>query len=440
MTRWASLASAGLALVFTASACSIDRPAAGPVPGPTALAELSESERAIVDGAVADVASKLREPLETFTFHRVLRLAEIEDERLAWVISDLMQFVFRGEPHETLVATAERLSGVDLPTIDQRKPFTDALIDRDLPAPPGYKDWKRELYTSLEPAWASFFDDADAEIDWRLISFGGVLADIRPFGESGACQCIPALDLPPSVSADQAEGLLSDDTVVFGIANEGEARAYPRHMMELHELVNDDLGGDRISLVYCTLCGSAQGFLSDGLVLRTSGLLLRSNKVTYDLTSGSAFDTFAGRAIAGPLQGRVLDQLTVVTSTWRGWLDAHPETTIMTGDPAIDYPLDPLGDRDAGGPIFPIGSVDERERAQNLVVGVTTPTGQAVAFPAQQAREVLREGGSVELAGVTIALDGTGLRTTFDGEPIVSHESFWFAWSQRNPETLLWEP
>ena len=38
----------------------------------------------------------------------------------------------------------------------------------------------------------------------------------------------------------------------------------------------------------------------DRPVLRTSGLLIRSNKVMYDIQTYSVFDTFLGTAVTGP--------------------------------------------------------------------------------------------------------------------------------------------
>ena len=66
---------------------------------------------------------------------------------------------------------------------------------------------------------------------------------------------------------------------------------------------------DRI--FYCTLCGSAQAYLTDDVpgfqpVLRTSGLLARSNKLTYDVSTWSAIDTFTGEALSGPLRRAAL--------------------------------------------------------------------------------------------------------------------------------------
>ena len=124
--------------------------------------------------------------------------------------------------------------------------------------------------------------------------------------------------------AQRGKFLVSKDRVI-GITLNGESRAYPKNIMEVHEMVNDTLGGRRIGMPYCTLCGSAQAFFTDEppagidpLVLRTSGLLSRSNKVMYDLNTYSVFDTFLGKAVTGPLADRKLQlkQATVVTTDW----------------------------------------------------------------------------------------------------------------------------
>ncbi|MFT4585714.1 MAG: hypothetical protein ACI915_005417 [Gammaproteobacteria bacterium] len=103
--------------------------------------------------------------------------------------------------------------------------------------------------------------------------------------------------------------------------------------MEVREMVNDTLGGRHLGIPYCTLCGSAQAYLTDELpagverpVLRTSGLLIRSNKVMYDINTFSVFDTFRGDAVTGPLAeiGVTLHEVGVVTTTWREWKIAHP--------------------------------------------------------------------------------------------------------------------
>jgi hypothetical protein len=242
---------------------------------------------------------------------------------------------------------------------------------------------------------------------------------------------------------------------VFGIVEGDEALAIPKNIAEIHEMFNLTLGGRRFAIPYCTLCGSAQAYRTDAAdlggadeipVVRTTGLLSRSNKVMYDLRTMSVFDTFTGAAVSGPLQDRgiVLEDTTVLRTTWGEWKTAHPDTAIIAEDGGIgrSYPLDPLQGRDDDGPIFPIGPADERLGEQQLVVGVITADGTPVAFPADDARTALAAGDPVVAVGVELVDDGGGLRavTEATGAPLAAHESFWFAWSQFHPTTELWEP
>ncbi len=384
------------------------------------------------------------------------RLGSSGDVRLAWLFADLMRFTGLGETTDALVGNFATLTGADLTTdpVFERSAWqsiTDLLIAWDLPAPPDYADYKGRLFTIIEPAWQPFFDDTEAEIDWRLTSWGGVLIDDRVFGDPDGCErgCIPALDNPTVTAAGEGDWY-PDDRLVFGVVVDGEARAYPKHQMEVHEMINDTLGDRRIGVPYCTLCGSAQAYFTDSVpdgieipVLRTSGLLTRSNKVMYDLNTKSVFNTFTGKALSGPMReaGVTLEQITLVTSTWGEWKAAYPDTTILAEDGGIGrvYRLDPLGDRDADGAIFPIGDVDQRLPAQVQVVGVQTPDGVAVAFSVPDLERVLAAENSVSLGGIVIVADGGGFSAQLeDGTPVVSHQSFWFAWSQFNPDTLLW--
>jgi hypothetical protein len=200
---------------------------------------------------------------------------------------------------------------------------------------------------------------------------------------------------------------------------------------------------------YCTLCGSAQAYYTDGLgdelpqpVFRTSGLLFRSNKMMYELNTQSFIDTFVGDATSGPLEeaGVSFDQVSVVTTTWGEWRADHPETTIVAEDGGLDrtYELDPLHGRDDDGPIFPIGETDSRLPVQEPVLGVITGDGQAIAFHVATARELLATGERIAVDGVELELDGGGIRARRDGEDAEGHEAFWFAWSQFHPDTRVW--
>ena len=46
---------------------------------------------------------------------------------------------------------------------------------------------------------------------------------------------------------------------------------------------------------------------------------------------------------------------------------------------------------------------------------------------------------SARLAGVEVRNEGGGLRAFVGGSEVMSQQSFWFAWSQFKPGTLLWQ-
>lgn len=382
----------------------------------------------------------------------VAMLAAHGDERWAWLLADGLRFYVSDSPEaESLTAAIEDLAGI---TVDRTSPWVDAtnrLISLDIAAPPGYGELKSRLFAAIDERWAPLFAGGEVAMDLRYVSWGGVFIDDRELGDSSPCLrgCIPALDLPEVTDA-AGGSWYPDDRIVFGVVVDGNARAYPKNLMETHEMVNDVLADRRIAVPYCTLCGSAQAYFTDRvdgqeepLVIRTSGLLHRSNKIMYDLATGSMIDTFTGQAVSGPLlDGDVgLEEITVEVSRWGDWKAAHPDSTIVAADGGVGrtYADDPLGGRDDDGPIFPVGDVDARLPVQEPVLGVEAPDGTTLAFPAGAARLALAAGEDVIVGEVRVVTDGGGLRAeTTDGRDLVSHESLWFAWSQFNPDTLVW--
>ena len=430
-----------------------------PAPSAPTTTELAPEVRADLENLFLSLTGEVDRAALT-------RLGETGDPRLAWLFMDILRFVPPGTVlSDTLVRAFENATGTRLE--GGRSDWgtgTDYLLAWDTPAPPDYVEFKRIIFQLIEPAWQPFFEDDDADIDWRWVSWGGVLIDDRPLDQTTfGCPegCIPALNDPGLVRAGTDDDWLDDERIVFGIEVNGEAIAFPKNIMEIHEMVNMTVGGRRIGMPYCTLCGSAQAYFTDildelpddaalgaldgqsSLELRTSGLLSRSNKVMYEFHTRSVFDTFTGAAVSGPLQdtGLVLEQISVITTTWADWKAEHPDSLLIARDGGIGrfYDDDPLGGRDDNGPIFPIGTVDPRLDTQAPVVGVITADGDAIAFPVGFVAETLDNGGEVTFDGITIqAAAGGYVAADADGNEIATHQAFWFAWSQFHPGTALW--
>ncbi len=146
----------------------------------------------------------------------------------------------------------------------------------EIAPPPGFTGWKGQLLGRIDPGFADFLqDDFPAQIRVEEIQWGGVRVD-----------GIPALDNPAMLPAAEATYLEADEPV-FGLAWNGDARAYPLRIMDWHEMANDVVGGVPVSLAYCTLCGAGIAFdgrASNGetYTFGSSGFLFRSNKLMYD--------------------------------------------------------------------------------------------------------------------------------------------------------------
>ncbi len=192
---------------------------------------------------------------------------------------------------------------------------------------PDHGFFKGQWYSRIDPRFADFFPrGATSLIRLDEIEWGGV-----------AVNGIPPLEYPARLAAADA-AYLADGHIVFGIALDGEARAYPKRILAWHEMALDRLGGVELTIVYCTLCGTVIPFgsVADGrrLTFGTSGLLYRSNKLMFDHETKSLWNTFEGVPVVGELAGSGL-RLTphaVVTTTWGEWRRRHPETTVLSLD------------------------------------------------------------------------------------------------------------
>jgi hypothetical protein len=153
---------------------------------------------------------------------------------------------------------------------------------------------------------------ADWNTDWNrhTVPYSELLA-LLPVRDG-----IPALDEPVFISNEEAAEWLAPQEPVIAYENNGDARAYPLQIMTYHEIVNDEVGGDPVTVTFCPLCNSAIVFdrRLNGEVydFGTSGWLRNSDLVMYDRNSESLWQQFTGEGIVGEQAG---EQLTFLPSS-----------------------------------------------------------------------------------------------------------------------------
>ena len=90
--------------------------------------------------------------------------------------------------------------------------------------------------------------------------------------------------------------------------------------------------------------------------------------VMTDRGTGTIWAHLTGEGLAGPLLGRTLDQVPVVTTTARAWMDAHPDSSAP--DRAVMAPPMDLSPKLGATTLETISRLDERLEAHTLVLGV----------------------------------------------------------------------
>ena len=196
---------------------------------------------------------------------------------------------------------------------------------------------------------------------------------------------IPPIDEPQFVTADDMDYLLKPEDRVFVLAYEQEVHVYPQLVLVWHEIVNDEVGGQHVSVTYCPLTGSVVAFKGrapDGsaLTLGTSGDLVNSNLLMYDRQTDSRWPQILGQAISGELKGASLEELPLVWTTWEHWKAQGIDSPVLSAETGHlrSYGQDPYGayaGSDQGyyendDLIFPVLHEDQRFGPKEVVVGV----------------------------------------------------------------------
>lgn len=202
----------------------------------------------------------------------------------------------------------------------------DWIWNKDQKIVPYHGDWMAKFYKRIDPKFEKYFLDRTSTSTIRLdeVRWGGVPQD-----------GIPPLRNPKMIAASDAD-YLGNNNIVFGISINGDHRAYPKRILAWHEMFVDDIGGESIAGVYCTLCGTVIAYNTNhngvNHQLGTSGFLYRSNKLMYDQATQSLWNTIEGKPVIGPLadDGIELSSHSVVTTTWGKWKKLHPSTKVLS--------------------------------------------------------------------------------------------------------------
>ena len=261
---------------------------------------------------------------------------------------------------------------------------------------------------------------------------------------------IPALDKPLFYEGDERSKHIKPGDQILGVSYNGIAKAYPISILDYHEIVNDTFGDTPLTVTFCPLCGTGMVFYAEVddklLNFGVSGLIYNSDMLLYDRNTQSLWSQIMKKAVTGPLAGSELNQVPAQYTSWKHWLQQHPETLLLSSDTGHtrNYDASPYYDyRRLPFVTFATLHQDTRMPAKTWVVGITLGD-DAIALPFTEL-DKLDKPLAISMGGSPLELqwDKEGaVARVFDssGTEIPATAVYWFAWIAFHPASQLYQP
>lgn len=416
--RWyfKALSAGLLGLVFLSSALACSTPPPVPVPSPTAEVSLSPEPLSATFAARPTSAPQKQDSSAalqfTLTYRSLNPTVFVPDTIRAMGESNDLSFVFplvdmllHNFWSDNAAVVLEELLGPGLVS-DSYQWAAWLWQQEDLEPPAGYDGWKGKFLRKISRSdYKPFlYNGVKTRVHLSEVVWGGVGIDE-----------LQALTSPGFLPALRAT-YMDDSERVFGVAVNGDYRAYPLRIMDLHEIANDVVGGISVTLTYSALSGSGILYTSDSadqpLHFGASGLLYRNNTLMYDRETKTLWTQLSGEPVVGRSadSGIRLKMLPMTLMTWREWRQKHPDTTVVdieTGFPAYyaregAYAAYSISE----DVMFPLAQRDSRLKAKEWVFAIRIQN-MPKAYPLNTLRQEVVVNDTLSGQQVTLTLEPT---------------------------------
>jgi hypothetical protein len=285
--------------------------------------------------------------------------------------------------------------------------------------------------------------------------------------------------------ADAAHNQVPDTLLVIGVIEGNVAKAYPVNYLGYHHKVQDSVGTTPVLVTYCTMCRTGRVYspVINGKyqAFRLVGAR-HYNAVIEDPDTKSWWYQATGEAAAGPLKGKMLQEINAEQLSLRSWLEKYPHSLVLQPDSTYAQDYDGLKRYDRLQPIDRDSTLSpDTLIRKSWVVGVDIQ-GKAKAYDWKQLqkhqlvndtigqipvvvmiekdslsfhvwnRKVNNETFVFTLDSVRSGLRDTGtyslwnakgecIEGTFEGKQLTkiqAYQEYWHSWKFFHPSTTFW--
>ena len=194
---------------------------------------------------------------------------------------------------------------------------------------------------------------------------------------------IPALEKPDFIPVSQAS-YLNNDSRVLVLKSGLTVKIYPHSILNWHEIVNDEIGQENVSITYCPLTGSGIGYESlvrqGGKFAKStfgvSGLLYNNNLILYDRLTDSYWSQMRMQCVGGELKGDYPNFIHLLETGFGAVKDLYPDAQVLSNITNVynpsQYKRYPYGDyrTNHDNIIFLLNPDDRRLNRKERVLGV----------------------------------------------------------------------
>ncbi|PCK09927.1 MAG: hypothetical protein COA42_01320 [Alteromonadaceae bacterium] len=266
---------------------------------------------------------------------------------------------------------------------------------------------------------------------------------------------IPAILSPRYLTANKAKHMRDDD-MILGFLTKNQSFAYPRYIMNWHEIVNDEVNDNAFIITYCPLCGTGMAFSSnisnrlhptEKTIFGISGLLYNSDVLLYDKNTESLWSQMARTAVSGIYAGTALKQLNLEHTTWAHWVSQHPETKVLSEAQGFsrDYRRDPYSGYETSSRLYfkTLRRAPKTYHPKERILGVQFGSlSKAYPFTAlrKHNKQYFRDKIGKHVYYITWHPDhqSASVRDA-SGKTTPSTIAYWFAWFAFHPDTQVFQ-
>lgn len=122
---------------------------------------------------------------------------------------------------------------------------------------------------------------------------------------------------------------------ILGVTMNSESKAYPIEVIGYHHSIEDTVGGEAIIITYCSVCHTGRVYSSIINGKKNNFHIVgmdNFNAVLEDEETKSWWQQATGIAIAGPLKGESLKEITSEQMSLSAWMRGHPKSLVLQGD------------------------------------------------------------------------------------------------------------